>query len=293
MSAIATTRRGIFPRPTKTTGFTSWLTTVDHKRIGIMYGVAALFFFVVGGLEALLIRAQLAGPNGEILSADAYNQIFTMHGLTMVFFVVMPLGAAFMNYLLPLQLGARDVAFPRINALSLWVWLAAGIFLYSAVLFDGLPNGSWVNYSPLAGQLGPDPASLTIPDAAAVHQSRMLFYSLGLQIAGVASLASAVNFITTVLNMRAPGMTLMRMPVFTWMTFVVAFLLLFAMPVIGIALWQLMFQVRFAAPFYDPTNGGDPVLWQHMFWLFGHPEVYIMILPAFGIISEILPVFSR
>ena len=293
MSAIATTRRGIFPRPTKTTGFTSWLTTVDHKRIGIMYGVAALFFFVVGGLEALLIRAQLAGPNGEILSADAYNQIFTMHGLTMVFFVVMPLGAAFMNYLLPLQLGARDVAFPRINALSLWVWLAAGIFLYSAVLFDGLPNGSWVNYSPLAGQLGPDPASLTIPDAAAVHQSRLLFYSLGLQIAGVASLASAVNFITTVLNMRAPGMTLMRMPVFTWMTFVVAFLLLFAMPVIGIALWQLMFQVRFAAPFYDPTNGGDPVLWQHMFWLFGHPEVYIMILPAFGIISEILPVFSR
>lgn len=287
------TRRGLFPRPTSSTGWVSWLTTVDHKRIGIMYGIAALFFFVVGGLEALLIRAQLAGPNGEVLSADAYNQIFTMHGLTMVFFVVMPLGAAFMNYLLPLQLGARDVAFPRINALSLWVWLAAGIFLYSAVLFDGLPNGSWVNYSPLAGQVGPDPAALTLSEATAVHQSRMLFYSLGLQIAGVASLASAVNFITTVLNMRAPGMTLMRMPVFTWMTFVVAFLLLFAMPVIGIALWQLMFQVRFAAPFYDPTNGGDPVLWQHMFWLFGHPEVYIMILPAFGIISEILPVFSR
>ena len=287
------TRRGLFPRPTATTGWVSWLTTVDHKRIGIMYGVAALFFFVVGGLEALLIRAQLAGPNGEVLSADAYNQIFTMHGLTMVFFVVMPLGAAFMNYLLPLQLGARDVAFPRINALSLWVWLAAGLFLYSAVFFDGLPNGSWVNYSPLAGQVGPDPASLTLQQAAAAHQSRMLFYSLGLQIAGVASLASAVNFITTVLNMRAPGMTLMRMPVFTWMTFVVAFLLLFAMPVIGIALWQLMFQVRFGAPFYDPTNGGDPVLWQHMFWLFGHPEVYIMILPAFGIISEILPVFSR
>jgi cytochrome c oxidase subunit I len=299
MTAIAepakagTRRRGVFRRPTSTTGWTSWLTTVDHKRIGIMYGIGALIFFVVGGLEALLIRAQLAGPNGEVLSADAYNQIFTMHGLTMVFFVVMPLGAAFMNYLLPLQIGARDVAFPRINALSLWVWIAAGLFIYSSVLFEGMPNGSWVAYPP-HNFVGPDPTGNTLGAAAVdIHQSRMLFYSLGLQIAGVASLASAVNFIVTVLNMRAPGMTLMRMPVFTWMTFVVAFLLLFAMPIIGIALWQLMFQVRFGAPFYDPLNGGDPVLWQHMFWLFGHPEVYIMILPAFGIVSEILPVFSR
>jgi cytochrome c oxidase subunit I len=289
-------------RPTKTTGWVSWLTTVDHKRIGIMYGVAALAFFVVGGAQALLIRAQLAGPNGEVLSADAYNQVFTMHGLTMIFFVVMPLGAAFMNYLLPLQLGARDVAFPRINALSLWVWLAAGLFLYTSMLFDGMPSSSWVAYAPQT-LVGPDPAGATLAAgvaaneqaaaAAAIHQSRMLFYAMGLQIAGIASLASAVNFIVTILNMRAPGMTLMRMPVFTWMTLVVAFLLLFAMPIIGIALWQLMFQTRFAAPFFDPLNGGDPVLWQHMFWLFGHPEVYIMILPAFGIVSEILPVFSR
>jgi cytochrome c oxidase subunit 1 len=286
-------RRGVFSRPTETTGWLSWLTTVDHKKIGIMYGVGALIFFVIGGVEALLIRAQLAGPEGEVLSADAYNQIFTMHGLTMVFFVVMPLGAAFINYLLPLQIGARDVAFPRINAVSLWIWIAAGLFIYSSMLFDGLPNSTWVAYAPQT-IVGPDPSGYTLgADAAAIHQSRMLFYSLGLQIAGIASLASAVNFIVTVLNMRAPGMTLMRMPVFTWMAFVVAFLLLFAMPIIGIALWQLMFQVRFAAPFYDPLNGGDPVLWQHMFWLFGHPEVYIMILPAFGIISEILPVFSR
>ena len=288
------TRRSVFARPTATTGWRSWVTTVDHKRIGIMYGVASLAFFAVGGLEALLIRVQLAGPNGSLVTADQYNQIFTMHGLTMVFFVVMPLGAAFMNFLLPLQIGARDVAFPRLNALSWWVFLAAGIFVYSAVLFDGLPNGSWVGYSPLAGTVGPDPAGLTFgADSAAIHQSRMLFYSLGLQIAGVASLASAVNFITTTLNMRAPGMTLMRMPTFAWMTFVTAAMLLFAMPILGIALWQMMFQVRWAAPFYDPTNGGDPVLWQHMFWLFGHPEVYIMILPAFGIVSEILPVFSR
>ncbi|MGI9018912.1 MAG: cytochrome c oxidase subunit I [Euzebya sp.] len=286
---VAVGRKGIFRRPTATTGVTSWLTTVDHKRIGIMYAVGALFFFVVGGVEALLIRAQLAGPEGEVLSADAYNQIFTMHGLTMIFFVVMPLGAAFINYLLPLQIGARDVAFPRINAVALWIWIAAGLFIYSSVLFDGLPNSSWVAYAPQSF-VGPDPASAT---ATAIQQSRMLFYSLGLQIAGIASLASAVNFIVTVLNMRAPGMTLMRMPVFTWMAFVVAFLMLFAMPVIGIALWQLMFQVRFAAPFFDPLNGGDPVLWEHMFWLFGHPEVYILILPAFGIVSEILPVFSR
>ncbi len=292
-STPATRRRGVFPRPTEITGWKSWLTTVDHKKIGIMYGIGALIFFVIGGLEALLIRAQLAGPEGDVLSADAYNQIFTMHGLTMVFFVVMPLGAGFINYLLPLQIGARDVAFPRINAVSLWIWVAAGLFIYSSVLFDGLPNSSWVAYAPQS-VVGPDPSGYTLgADAAAIHQSRMLFYSLGLQIAGIASLASAVNFIVTVLNMRAPGMTLMRMPVFTWMAFVVAFLLLFAMPVIGIALWQLMFQTRFAAPFYDPLNGGDPVLWQHMFWLFGHPEVYIMILPAFGIVSEVLPVFSR
>lgn len=286
-------RRGLFPRPTKTTGWTSWLTTVDHKRIGIMYGVGALIFFVVGGVEALLIRAQLAGPDGQVLSADAYNQIFTMHGLTMIFFAVMPLGSAFFNYLLPLQIGARDVAFPRINALSLWVWIAAGLFVYSSMLFDGLPNSTWVAYPPQTF-VGPDPSGYTLgSEALAIQQSRMLFYSLGLQIAGIASLASAVNFIVTVLNMRAPGMTLMRLPVFTWMTFVVAFLLLFAMPVIGIALWQLMFQLRFAAPFYDPLQGGDPVLWEHMFWLFGHPEVYILILPAFGIVSEILPTFSR
>jgi cytochrome c oxidase subunit I len=291
--AGAARRRGVFRRPTATTGWVSWLTTVDHKRIGIVYGVLALVFFVVGGLEALAIRAQLSGPNAEVLSADQYNQIFTMHGLTMVFFVVMPLGAAFVNYLLPLQIGARDVAFPRINALSLWVWVAAGLFMYSSVLFEGMPNGSWVAYPP-HNYIGPDPTGTTLgPDATAIHQSRMLFYSLGLQIAGIASLASSVNFIVTILNMRAPGMTLMRMPVFTWMSFVVAFLLLFAMPIIGIALWQLMFQLRFGAPFYDPLNGGDPVLWQHMFWLFGHPEVYIMILPAFGIVSEILPVFSR
>ncbi|MGH8929535.1 MAG: cytochrome c oxidase subunit I [Egibacteraceae bacterium] len=287
----AVARRPIFARPTATTGFWSWFTTVDHKRIGILYGVTAFTFFIVGGLEALLIRAQLVRPNGTILDENLYNQIFTMHGITMIFFAVMPLSAAFFNYLLPLMIGARDVAFPRLNAFSYWVFLAAGLFLYSSILFEGMPDGGWFNYAPL-NIIGADPLSLSGggPD---IHRARMLYYSMGLQIAGIASLASAVNFIVTILNMRAPGMTLMRMPVFVWMTFVTSFLLLFAMPVIAIALWQLMLAVRWDAPFFDATQGGDPVLWQHMFWLFGHPEVYILILPAFGIVSEILPTFAR
>jgi cytochrome c oxidase subunit I len=284
-------RTSAFRRPTATTGFWSWFTTVDHKKIALLYFVTALFFFIVGGLEALLIRVQLAGPAGEFLTADQYNQLFTMHGLTMIFFVVMPLSAAFFNYVMPLQIGARDVAFPRLNALSYWIFLAAGIFLYSSTLLGGLPDGGWFGYAPVS-ILGGDPLGQTL-GFPSVESNRMLFYSLGLQIAGIASLASAVNFVVTILNMRAPGMTLMRLPVFTWMTLVVSFLMLFAMPIIGVALWQLMFDVGFGANFFRPSAGGDPILWQHMFWLFGHPEVYILILPAFGIVSETLPVFSR
>jgi cytochrome c oxidase subunit 1 len=269
----------------ETTGWKSWLTTVDHKKIGVMYFVSSFIFLLIGGLEALTIRTQLATPEGALVSADVYNQLFTMHGLTMIFFGVMPMSAAFFNYLMPLQIGARDVAFPRINALSFWVFLAAGVFLFSAAFFGGYPDGAWTGYAPL-NIVGPDPGNLNyVTDP---HSSRMLFYSLGLQIAGIASLASAVNF-----NMRAPGMTFMRMPVFTWMTLITSFLLLFAMPIIGVALWQLMFDVGFGANFFRSEAGGDPILWQHMFWLFGHPEVYILILPAFGIVSETLPVFSR
>jgi cytochrome c oxidase subunit I len=286
-------RRTLFSRPTAETGFWSWFTTVDHKKIGIMYYVTAFFFFIVGGIEALLIRVQLAQPELSVLTADQYNQIFTMHGLTMIFFAVMPLGAAFFNYLLPLQLGARDVAFPRLNALSYWVFLAAGIYIYSGVLLGGLPDGGWFNYAPL-NLIGPNPSDIIGAGSTVdAHVSRMVLYSIGLQIAGIASLASSLNFIVTILNMRAPGMTLMRMPIFTWMMFITSFLILFAMPVIGVALWQLMFDVRYGTHFFNPGAGGDPVLWQHMFWLFGHPEVYILILPAFGIVSEILPVFSR
>lgn len=258
----------------------SWITTVDHKRIGILYGVTAFVYFIVGGVEALLLRMQLAQPNGDVLTADQYNQIFTMHGTTMIFLVVMPLGAAFFNFMIPLMIGARDVAFPRLNALSYWVFLFGGLFLYSGMFFGGLPDGGWFGYANLSTQ----------PFAAG---SRMDFWALGLQILGLSSLIASVNFITTILNLRAPGMSLMRMPVFVWMTLVVNFLLVTAMPVIAIALFQLTFERTFDATFFNPAAGGDPVLWQHLFWLFGHPEVYILILPAMGIVSEVLPVFSR
>jgi cytochrome c oxidase subunit 1 len=270
-------RSRIFRRPTSTTGFWSWVTTVDHKRIGILYGVTAFAFFLVGGLEALLIRMQLARPNGTVVSADAYNQIFTMHGLTMIFLVVMPLSAAFFNYMLPLMIGARDVAFPRLNAFSYWLFLFGGLFLYSSFLLGGAPAGGWFGYAPLSLE----PAS------------HMHMYALGLIILGISSTVAAVNFAVTIINMRAPGMSLFRMPVFVWMTFVVSFLLIFALPVVTVGLVELFFDLQYGTNFFRVAGGGDPVLWQHLFWLFGHPEVYILILPAMGIVSEVLPVFSR
>src|SRR5207248_7901032 len=228
----------------------------------------------------LLIRLQLARPNGHVLSAEAYNQIFTMHGLTMIFLVVMPLSNGFANYIVPLQIGARDVAFPRLNAFGYWVFVIGGLFLYRSFLLGGAPNGGWFNYAPLsAHQFAPG--------------HNIDFYVLGIQILGIASLTSAVNLIVTIINMRAPGMTFMRMPVFTWMTLVVNFLLLFAMPVIAVALVLLTFDRLFGTNFFNVSAGGDPLLWQHLFWLFGHPEVYILILPAMGVVSEVLPVFSR
>jgi cytochrome c oxidase subunit 1 len=280
MAIAATPRQTIFQRPRSQHGLVSWFTTVDHKRIGILYGVTAFVFFLIGGVEALLIRVQLAGPNGRFVDAETYNQLFTMHGLTMIFLVVMPLSSAFFNYLIPLMIGARDVAFPRLNAFSYWVFVLGGIFLYSSFFLGGAPDGGWFAYTPQT-------------DVPFSGGHAMDFYALGLQILGVASLASAVNFIVTILNERAPGMSLMRMPVFVWMTLVVSFLLLFAMPVIAIALFQLGFDRLFGALFFHPEAGGDPLLWQHLFWLFGHPEVYILILPAMGIVSEVLPTFSR
>ncbi len=271
---------GVFRRPTATTGWRSWFTTIDHKKIGILYGATALVFFALGGLEGLIIRAQLATPDNTLVDADTYNRIFTMHGTTMIFLVVMPLMAAFANYFLPLMIGARDVAFPRLNGFSYWVFLAGGLFLYSSFLLGGAPDGAWTGYPPNAG--------LTFSPGHGID-----FWILGLQITGIASLVSSINLIVTVLNMRAPGMSLMRMPVFVWMQLVTQFLLLFAIPVITVALFLLMFDRFFDANFFNVEMGADPLLWQHLFWIFGHPEVYILILPAMGIVSEILPVFSR
>ena len=271
---------GVFSRPKATSGWKSWFTTVDHKKIGIMYGVASLLFFLVGGSEALLIRLQLAVPGNDLLSADLYNQVFTMHGLTMIFLVVMPLQSAFANYLLPLQIGARDVAFPRMNALSLWVWLLGAIFFNTSWLFGGGANGGWFAYAPNSG-------------VAFTPGHGMDFYAVGLLIMGIGSTVSAINLTVTVFNMRTPGMSMMRMPVFTWMAFITQVLLVFALPVITVALFLLMFDRLFDASFFDVSKGGDPFLWEHLFWIFGHPEVYIMILPSFGIVSEVIPVFSR
>src|SRR5438552_3590499 len=261
-------------------GVWSWLTTVDHKRIGALYLYTALAWFAVGGLEALIMRIQLQGPNGRVVSAETFNMLFTMHGTTMIFLVVMPLSAAFFNFLIPLQIGARDIAFPRLNAFSYWVYLFGSLFMNMSWLIGAAPNGGWFGYAPLT----------TLQFSQGLNID---FWMLGLQILGVSSLAAAFNFATTIINMRAPGMNLMRMPMFTWMAFVTQFLLILAFPVITIALVFLQFDRFFGTNFYTMTAGADPLLWQHLFWVFGHPEVYILILPAFGLVSEILPTFSR
>lgn len=262
------------------TGLWSWITTVDHKRIGIMYGVTAFFFFLVGGVEALLIRVQLAVPNNDFVSAGLYNQLFTMHALTMIFAALMPLTAAFFNYIIPLQIGARDVAFPRLNALSYWVYFFGVLFFNASIVMQLAPDSGWFAYAPITTkQFSPG--------------INMDFYVLGLQILGLSSIIASLNFIVTIINMRAPGMRLMRMPIFTWLTLITSILIVTAMAVFTIAITELMFDRVFGTQFYSVAAGGDPLLWQHLFWMFGHPEVYILILPIMGMVSEVLPTFSR
>jgi cytochrome c oxidase subunit I len=274
----------ILERPRETTGVFSWITTVDHKKIAIMYGSLAIFFFCVGGVEALFIRLQLARPNGTILSAARYNEFFTMHGTTMIFLLGMPIAAAFGNYLVPLMIGARDVAFPRLNMLGFWIFALGGIFLYSSFVFGGAPDGGWFGYAPLT----------STPLANGYLPGRGTdFWAVGIIMLGIGSVATAVNFLVTILNMRAPGMTLMRMPVFAWMILVTAFLTLFAMPPVTAALIMVFMDRNFHTNFFNAAAGGDPLVYQNLFWIFGHPEVYILILPGFAIVSEILPVFSR
>ncbi len=268
------------PRPHGETGLGSWLTTVDHKRIGFLYGITAMIFFMLGGVEALVMRLQLATPNGTVVDADTFNALFTMHGTTMIFLGVMPLSVAFFNYMIPLQIGARDVAFPRLNALSYWIFLAGGIFINLGWLIGQAPDGGWFGYANLTEK----------PYSPGLNQD---FWVIGLQILGVASIMGALNFFVTIINLRAPGMKMMKMPVFCWMTLVTSVLLLLAFPVITVALILLTFDRFFGTHFYIPSGGGDPQLWVHLFWIFGHPEVYILILPAMGMVSQVLPTFSR
>lgn len=278
------TRRDWLRRPRKTRGIGSWFTTIDHKKIGLMYGGTAMVFLVIAGIEALLIRLQLAAPNGTVLTAAQYNTMFTMHGTTMVFLVGMPLAIGFGNYLIPLQIGARDVAFPRLNAFGYWVVLFGGIFIHSSFFLGGAPNGGWFGYTPLTS---------TPVDVGTLPGLGPDFWAVGLIMLGIGSTTSALNLIVTMLNLRAPGMRLMRMPVFCWMMLVVGFLTIFAMPIVTIALTMVWFDRNLLTNFFNAAAGGDPLLYQQLFWLFGHPEVYILILPGMGIISEILPVMSR
>lgn len=271
----------ILPRQVEPSGLIGWITTIDHKRIGILYLITALFWFLVGGLEAMMIRIQLHKPEfREFVSAETYNALFTMHGTTMIFLVIMPMAVAFFNYVMPLQIGARDVAFPRMNAFSYWMFLFGSILLNVSWLHGEAPNMSWVGYAPLTN-------STYTPGLAGD------FWVVGLQILGVSSIVGALNFITTIINMRAPGMSFMRLPVFTWMTLITALLVILAFPAITICLVELMFDRIFDTNFFEASAGGMPILWQHLFWVFGHPEVYILILPPMGMVSEILPVFSR
>lgn len=271
---------GLLKRPTAQTGLVSWLTTIDHKRIGILYFVSGVIFFVIGGLEALIIRAQLSAPELNLITPDFYNQLFTMHGTTMVFLAIMPMSAGFFNYLTPLMIGARDVAFPRLNAFSYWTFFFGATILNLSWFLGGAPDVGWFAYSPLT--------SINVNPTIAVD-----FWVFGLQMLGVASLLAAFNFIVTIINMRAPGMTMWKMPIFVWMVLVVQFIVILAFPAITIALVELMMDRQFGTLFFEPSGGGMPIFWQHIFWIFGHPEVYILILPAMGIVSEVLPTFSR
>src|SRR5437588_8056587 len=263
------------------TGLLGWLTTTDHKRIGLMYFFTSLAFFAAGGAEALLIRTQLIGSNQHLLSPEAYDELFTMHGITMIFLVVIPMTTgAFGNYLVPLMIGARDMAFPRMNAVSFWLFLGSGVFLYVALATGQAPNAGWFDYVPLASK--PCDPGLNID-----------FYGYGLIFNGIASTATAINIIVTTFKLRAPGMSLNRMPLFCFAFLAVSFSLLFALPSLSIATLFLELDRNLGFHFYDAAHGGDPLLWQNLFWIFGHPEVYIIILPAFGIATAIIPTFTH
>ncbi|HLS07888.1 cytochrome c oxidase subunit I [Lentibacillus sp.] len=272
MSIAASQKRGF--------GAVLWdyLTTVDHKKIAHLYLIGGGFFFLLGGLEALAIRIQLIVPENDFVSAGFYNELLTMHGTTMIFLAAMPLLLGLMNAVVPIQIGARDVAFPFLNSLGFWLFMFGGLLLNASWFLGGAPDAGWTAYVPL---------SVTSPGHG------VDFYVMGLQIAGAGTLIGGINFLATIVTMRAPGMTYMRMPLFSWTTFITSILILFAFPALTVGLFLLMFDRMFGSAFFDVGLGGNAIIWQHLFWIFGHPEVYILILPVFGIFSEVFATFSK
>jgi cytochrome c oxidase subunit I len=267
---------GLKPAPR---GWLAWLTTTDHKRIGIMYLVLTVLFLLLGGVEALLIRSQLAVPDNTLINPETYNGLVSMHGSTMIFLVLVPVWAGFGNYLVPLMIGARDMAFPRLNALSFWLLFFAGTAFYTSLFFEP-PQAGWTSYAPLS-------------DDAYSPGGGVDAWIFMVHLTSLSSMLGAINFVATIHNMRAPGMSWGRLPLFIWTILVYSYLLILALPSLTAAVTMLLTDRHFGTAFFDPAGGGDPILWQHLFWFFGHPEVYIMVLPAFGIISEVLPVFAR
>ncbi|MDQ2663288.1 MAG: cytochrome c oxidase subunit I [Candidatus Eremiobacteraeota bacterium] len=258
-----------------------WITSTNHKHIGILYMASSLFFFFVAGILAMLIRLQLAQPGQTIIGPHAYNQIFTLHGTAMIFFVVAPFGLGLANFLVPLQIGAPDMAFPRLNAFSFWIFLLGGITVFSGLLVDGgAASSGWTAYAPLS----------EIKIATGSGQD---LWVLGLLMASISSIVTAINLITTTFIYRAPGMTMWRLPIFTWEMIATSLLILMAFPPLATVMLMLLIDRHLGGHFFDAAYGGNPILYQHLFWFFGHPEVYVMILPYFGVVTEIVSVFSR
>jgi cytochrome aa3-600 menaquinol oxidase subunit 1 len=257
-----------------------WLTTVDHKRIGIMYILAALLMLFRGGVDALMMRAQTAIPDNGLLDGQHYNEVFTTHGVVMILFMAMPFIIGLMNIVTPLQIGARDVAFPRLNAVSFWLFFMGAMLFNISFVVGGSPDAGWTSYFPLASN-----------DFSESVGSN--YYAISLQIAGIGTLMTGINFIVTILKMRAPGLNLMKMPMFTWSILITNFIIVFAFPVLTVALALMTMDRLFGTQFFTMANGGSDMLWANLFWVWGHPEVYILVLPAFGIYSEIISTFAR
>jgi cytochrome c oxidase subunit I+III len=277
MATIAETLTRTWETPADLAG---WLTTVDHKKIGARYVTTSFAFFTLAGFSALGMRTQLAQAQNDFVSPETYNRLFTMHGTSMIFLFATPMLFGFGNFFVPLLIGARDMAFPRLNAFGYWVFLFAGLFMWSSWLDDAVPDDGWFNYVPLStGRFDPGRG--------------IDYYTLGLLFLGIATTAGAINFIVTIFKLRAPGMSLNRLPIFCWSILVTAFAVVFAIPPLNAANGMLFLERTFGAHFFDVAGGGNPLLWQHLFWTFGHPDVYIIFLPAIGMVSMILPVFTR